>query len=623
MIKTKKRLFLHLCLFLFIPTIAFSQSSQESAIRQQDRFMRDQQQRIEKLNRQKEFDAIKKERERQKEAQLDKVKDAQRKRQDDPNCAQLKKIEISGWQAMSDSKQKKLFRDLIGKCIDGTVFSKAIDILNQYHHARGYVTTQVSVPKQNINTGIIRLDVIKGRVQKIIIEESLDEALKEKLEDDSVERMQETKDDPNSFLHKLALKTQKLTAFGNIEGEVLNIKDIDQGVYQINRLASNKSVMKIEPGDSVGESIIVLNKKKIRKRKFSVGAGYGNKGNDFTGVRTSLVNIIADNALFLNENIVLGYVGTLEGDSSKKHSKVFNGSITIPFGYYTFGFDYSKSDFLGTQDGDGSTSKVTGFSDSNNVSIDRLILSNNKARINLQSSLTSKKSASYLNYVKTVESERKLVTVNLSSSISYYPNDSINLYLKPAYSKGIKGFNAKKDERQINQDLSRAQFEIYKIYASFTKHLKLKIPFSFTSEFNGQISKDSLFGSEQISIGGNYSVRGYRENFLIGDSGYYSRNTFNVNLSNLLPQKALNMLGDKAVYVQKMTISPFFDYGYVSNRANNNSGRLSGYGVNMVFNSDILQATVTYSKSANRSKLLTAIQKENRMIYFDVIAYLF
>jgi hemolysin activation/secretion protein len=51
---------------------------------------------------------------------------------------------------------------------------------------------------------------------------------------------------------------------------------------------------------------------------------------------------------------------------------------------------------------------------------------------------------------------------------------------------------------------------------------------------DSQISKDTLFGSEQFSVGGYYSVRGFRENYISGDHGYYFRNKANFNLGQFL-----------------------------------------------------------------------------------------
>lgn len=50
----------------------------------------------------------------------------------------------------------------------------------------------------------------------------------------------------------------------------------------------------------------------------------------------------------------------------------------------------------------------------------------------------------------------------------------------------------------------------------------------FQYSFSGyyQHSNDQLFSTNQISIGGHYSVRGYQKEGLNGNTGYYVRNEF-------------------------------------------------------------------------------------------------
>lgn len=54
-----------------------------------------------------------------------------------------------------------------------------------------------------------------------------------------------------------------------------------------------------------------------------------------------------------------------------------------------------------------------------------------------------------------------------------------------------------------------------------------------TYQFTGyaQISNDYLYGTEQISIGGAYSIRGFQKQGLSGSRGWYTRNdlSFPVN----------------------------------------------------------------------------------------------
>ncbi|MEX0631467.1 ShlB/FhaC/HecB family hemolysin secretion/activation protein [Serratia ureilytica] len=43
----------------------------------------------------------------------------------------------------------------------------------------------------------------------------------------------------------------------------------------------------------------------------------------------------------------------------------------------------------------------------------------------------------------------------------------------------------------------------------------------------GQTSADNLYAGERISIGGQYSVRGFKEQYLTGNRGAYWRNELN------------------------------------------------------------------------------------------------
>jgi hemolysin activation/secretion protein len=71
---------------------------------------------------------------------------------------------------------------------------------------------------------------------------------------------------------------------------------------------------------------------------------------------------------------------------------------------------------------------------------------------------------------------------------------------------------------------------------------------------DGQVTDDSLLPMEQISIGGRYSVRGYRENFLVRDEGIIA------SLEARIPVIQNKLLAD---YIQ---VCPFYDYGRGDNK---------------------------------------------------------
>ena len=161
---------------------------------------------------------------------------------------------------------------------------------------------------------------------------------------------------------------------------------------------------------------------------------------------------------------------------------------------------------------------------------------------------------------------------------------------QPQYNRWLKLLNAKQDEQGLSADIPRAQFHAFKLYASLSKRFqipKINAPVTLSTEMDSQISKNTLFGSEQFSVCGYYSVRGFRENFITGDHGYYFRNKASFNLGQILAPILTKKEGDKdnfisknSYHLYKISMEPFYDYGYAKTKYNGQweitSGRLSG-----------------------------------------------
>ncbi len=558
----------------------------QDLINQQDWITRQQQNEIEEQKRYKEQDAIEKERARkQKEGRV-------KKQQPEvsatiPVCFAIKEIKLNNAESISKRQQKKLTSPFLAKCFEAKILSEIITKIQSYYNEKGYVAARVSVPKQNIQSGVIELNVLEGKIDEIIVGN-------------------------NSFGDKM----QEFTAFGINEGNVLQIEDINQGVYQINRLPSNSAKIKIEPSDNEGEAkVYVVNEKKFPVR---TTIGYDNLGNEFTGIKRTNFSGSLDNLLFLNDNINLNYSTNLNDDSQKKDIKSLSSSISIPLGYNTISYDFSRSEFLGQSEGIVASIRLSGYSQRNNITFGRVLLNKGNLRISNNLSLTSKSSASYLNKQKIEVSERRLAIGTIGFLVSNYFKNGANIYLKPSYSRGLKILNAKQDESDSISGIPKAQFEIFKLYGSLSKQVvipKLEFPVLLSTEIDSQHSKDTLFGSEQFSVGGYYSVQGFRENYITGDSGYYARNKANFNIGSLFKGSDKNL-----VYLDKFSLEPFYDYGHVRNKYNGSSGRLSGTGVKTIFNSRYFNASLTYSWAVNHSKLITSPKTENKLVYFEISA---
>ncbi len=585
---------------IFSPQV-FAQTTQD-AINQQDWITRNQQNILEDKKREREFDTISKEHDRKKKEEEEETKKSQPMVSGKmPGCVVIKEIHLLDAKSLSNFRQKKIVSPFIGKCVEAETLASIIKAVNDYYQSKGYVTTQVKVPKQNLQSGIFELQIIEGKVEKISLGK-----------DRFIEKMQE------------------FTAFGNAEGDVLNINDINQGMYQINRLQSNAAVMKIEPGTESGESIVKIDNNKKFPARFTIGKD--NLGNNFTGVQRTNLSSNFDNLLSLNDNLNLSYTTNTHDDNQIKDIKSFSSTLSIPFKYNTLTYDFSHSAFKGQNPGTTGSTTLTGFSQSSKITLDRVLINKTKLRLSTNASLTDKSSASYLNGEKITTSERRLSILNVGFTSSSYLDNTTSLYLNPSYSKGLKLMNAKKDTPGMLDTAPRAQFDVFKLYANFSKRFtlpKINAPAVFVTEMNGQYAKQTLYGSEQFSVGGYYSVRGFRENYINGDSGYYFRNKLNVRLGDLVPINwkikkvdEANAIGTNFLYLNNFAIEPFYDYGYIKNKYVDNGadGRLSGAGLKTIFSSKYFNASLTYSWATNQSRLITSTTKENRLVYFEINA---
>ncbi len=587
---------------LFLISISAKASdNNQNAIGQQDWITRQQQNILENKTREREFDTISKEHERKKKEDEELKKSQPVVSGKMPGCVMIKEIHLLDAKSLSNYRQKKIVAPFIGKCIEGETLAMVIKAVNDYYQSKGYVTIQVKVPKQNLQSGIFELQIIEGKIEKISLGK-------------------------DRFFEKM----QEFTAFGVAEGDVLDINDINQGMYQINRLQSNAAVMKIEPGSESGQSIVKIDNNKKFPARFTIGKD--NLGNKFTGVQRTNFSGNFDNLLSLNDNLNLNYATNTHDDSQIKDIKSFSSSLSIPFKYSTLTYDFSHSTFKGQNAGINGPITLTGFSQSSKITLDHVLINKTKLRLSTNASLTDKSSASYLDGAKISTSERKLSILNIGFAASSYLDNTTSLYFNPSYSKGLKLLNAIKDTPEMFNTSPKAQFDIFKLYTNFSKKFtlpKTNMPATFSTEMNGQYAKQTLFGSEQFSVGGYYSVRGFRENYINGDSGYYFRNKINFNIWSLIEpftknqdQNSQGFFSKNLVHLNKFSVEPFYDYGYVKNKFIDNGadGRLSGAGIKTLFNSRYFNASLTYSWATSHSRLITSTTKENKMVYFELSA---
>ncbi len=504
-------------------------------------------------------------------------------------CFKIKEIQLNKNKFISQKYLTKISLEYLNKCLTKNIVKEIKSRIYVKINDKGYITSQVIMPKQNISTGIIKFEIAFGMIGKIRLNE-----------DDFTDEI------------------QKFLVFGNLTGKVLDVKDLNQGLFQINKLPSSNSKMKIVPSDKDGYSDIII--KNERNFPLRASVTHDNLGNDFTGVKRFTFSSSTDNLLSLSENLNLSFTNNLNDSNSKKEMESANISMAIPFRYYTISYNYSDTDYMGKVTTDNENYTINGYSRRKTISLARSLIHKDLHSLNISSALTMKDTGSQniLNSSSVDSNRKRLAILDLSLSFSR-SSKSFNIFLKPTILQGLSKFGADKDLNDAPLDQAKNQFRAYRLYFNINKPVQIgKIRVTFSSEADGQLSEETLHGSEQFSIGGYYSVRGFRENYISGDHGYYIRNKINVNLGSIAspPLKEYPKIASK---LYNISLEPFFDYGSVRDKVTSTGGRLSGAGIATTYNGKYINSSITYSRGLNRSKLIDpALKKEKHAIYLQL-----
>ncbi len=141
-------------------------------------------------------------------------------------CFTINRIVPDGASLINDRQQEKLFAPWVGKCLDMSRINQLTDAVSDWYISRGYITSRAFLTPQDLRTGVLHLKVLEGRLQAIHMDGA-----------------------PAS---ELAM------TFPGLEGRILNLRDVEQGMEQINRTRTTPVQIEILPGDQQGWSVVHL-----------------------------------------------------------------------------------------------------------------------------------------------------------------------------------------------------------------------------------------------------------------------------------------------------------------------------------------------------------------------------
>ncbi len=461
--------------------------------------------------------------------------------QDQGPCINIEAIQIEGIHLLGNKAINAIAQKNNNTCMNARSIEVLMSQITAEYLNKGYVSSRVYLPEQDLKTGKLILKVEEGQLADLKV----------------TDRAQGT----------LSLNT----ALGDVKAKPLNLRDLEQALDQINRLQSNNAKMEILPGEKPGESIVIFDNE--TNKRWNGYFTYDNKGQDSTGRNQAALGLSLDNPFGLNDLISLSYNRSLPFRIN--HTDSYSGSAMyiVPLGYNTFNFSASRSEYDSTIQTDFNNLLSHGETTTFSGKIDTLLHRGLNNQFRMNAGITAKETEAFLEGVKLGVSSRKLSVLDLGLSYSDLALSGL-VNLNVGYSKGLKIFNALEDASNLPNDAPKAQFDKMTYGISYLKGFNwLSQSLSFSSSFSGQQAFDPLYGSEQFSIGSLYSVRGFNQNSLSGDHGYAFKNDLTLNKS--YDFNGTSIFGR---YVLGL------DYGKVDNKENSDYvGELSSVSLSTVF----------------------------------------
>ena len=368
---------------------------------------------------------------------------------------------------------------------------------------KGFVTSQVYIPEQNLNAGTLQFMVMPGRVEDIRYSTS-------------------------------SAHGPWRTAFSVRPGDILNIRDVEQGLEQMKRVSSQSVTMQLLPGTSVGTSIIELTIKHDKPVHGSISID--NSGLESTGVYQGSFTSSFDQVFRANDTFTMSLSGDLSGSGSIKGTRAASLNYVIPHGKDTFSLSFSKSRYHQTIQSNPYDFTYSGKSTTMKAKWNHVLSRTQREKRAFDISISTRHNHRFINDMEIPVQALRTTSMEFGISNRKYVGNA-TLYSRLGFQWGIGALGAQPEHKaSVAMGGPTSRYHMWLVDVDYRKPFIMgHRPASFTSSFHGQWVQGGkrVYSVDTINIGNRYSVYGFDGEYtLMGDSGWYIRN----EVSSIIPR---------------------------------------------------------------------------------------
>jgi hemolysin activation/secretion protein len=438
----------------------------------------------------------------------------------DTPCFPIRALDLDGY---SFAWLDRLLRPVIGQspkgtssgaCVGKSAIQAIQDAANNALIERGYVTSRVLVPQQDLAGGTLRLTVIAGRVAAV------------------------QRDEPSG--PEIGWSRAVLPTY---PGAIYNQRDIDQALESVRRLAGQAdTAFDVAPSDAPdarpGDSVLIVKPSTGKRWHATVGAD--NYGLDSTGRYNLNGSFTFDSPLHLYDQLTLSGSTNANFHSDDKASRSAALNWNVPVGYASLFVNASRSRYVQSVAGFDEPLRYSGDSAELNAGVNYVPYRSASARTSTQFKLYHRYGHSYIDGQPLDVQNRDLIGFEASASHQQYLGSAV-LSGGATWRQTLLGVT-----HNPGTILGDTGWNGHTRIA--TANLQAAVPFAiggqtfrYAGQFNWQHAYTRIVPFDYLTIGSPYTVRGFDgQTTLAAESGWTWRNELAVQVAGQTPFVALD-----------------------------------------------------------------------------------
>ena len=434
-----------------------------------------------------------------------------------PDKLFIRKIVVVGNTVFTPDEIAKVVEPFTLRRLSFSELLAAQSAITNLYVKNGYITSGAFLPPQQLKDGIVKIEVIEGKLESIAIE--------------GLERLN------NNYVRSRLAVASKAPVN---QDKILNALQL----LQINPLILTISA-ELAAGAKPGTSI--LNIKVQEADAIDMSLIFDNYRSPSVGTDRRQVQLTHSNLLGFGDRFDLAYINTDGSDS------LSNLSYTFPFNPYngTLSLRFANTDSEIIEepfedddiDSESRTFELTLRQPLHQTPTEDAAIGISFAREETQLSVAG---VPLPIRGRDEEGESNISAIRLFQEYTTRNTKQV-LALRSQFSVGVDVFDA-----TVNDDGSPdSKFFVWRGQAQYLRLLTPDISLLLRSDL--QVADDALVPIEQFSLGGALSVRGYRQDALLGDNGLFSSAEIRATILRI-PEVSTSL-----------ELTPFLDFGKVWN----------------------------------------------------------